>query len=426
MTVNARKMGLILCAWLLVPALAAADPAAPAQDRPPAQRTQMSEDIEVLRRLLDSKLQAQYPPAKQLAEAWHWTNCASCHSSVHQYLDLVGKSLSNQTYSTLGLLQSHPLIYSDDLTWSGPHRLGMDSSPNQAFWVFRGSDNTLNLSTAPHWLLPDGSSLMPHRLLDTEGVYLKGQGVVYTLTLPPPQPKAKADAAKAPPKSVSDWDRVRGELRHEKPEAEHKDRPRKEPSLAEILLQVLAENGHHFGQLGENESLTVVVTFRGGDQPQARAASKPTSDPNSTADKAAASSTSRTPGQDYELLGDLHLKQGKAAEAERAYQQAIGESKSSQRTVALWGKYAQALLSEGKVEEAQRILEQALNERKKEQPNPPQPAQPRDGTQPALPGKLIITASKKLLDQATGGKMSLDDFQKAAAVEYVNLSPPQE
>ena len=33
-------------------------------------------------------------------------------------------------------------------------------------------------------------------------------------------------------------------------------------------------------------------------------------------------------------------------------------SKGSQRKVALWGKYAQALLSERKVEEAQRILEE--------------------------------------------------------------------
>jgi tetratricopeptide (TPR) repeat protein len=414
-------MGLILCAWLLVPALAAADPAAPAQDRPPTQRTQMSEDIEVLRRLLDSKLQAHYPPAKQLAEAWRWTNCASCHSKAPQYFDPIGTSLPNQPYSSSALLQSHPLIYSDDATWSLPHSLWHDSFANRAFWVFRGSDNTFNLSTSPHWLLPDGSSLMPHRLLDTEGVYLKGQGVVYTLTLPPAQPKAKADAAKTPPKPVSDWDRVRGELRNEKAEAGHKDRPHKEPTLAEVLLQVLAENGHHFGQLGENESLTVVVTFRGGDQAQARAASRPASDPESAAQKPADPATSRTPGQDYELLGDLHLKQGKAAEAERAYQQAIGESKGSQRTVGLWGKYAQALLSEGKVEEAQRILEQALNERKKEQAAPAQPSPPREKAQPALPGKLIITASKKLLDQAAGGKMSLDDFQKAATVEYVNL-----
>jgi hypothetical protein len=422
MTVNGRTTGLILCAWLLVPALAAAQ-SAPAPQ--PTQRAQMDEDIEILRRLLNSKLQGQYPPAKELARAWTWNDCMSCHATA-----------GNTLFRSLDANTMWPM---DVTPYLNVNRLQRVMDANRVLPDLRTpANNPLNFfipqsppyvwvnSFDPHGFHPGHWTVIHPAAgsLDTEGVYLKGQGVVYTLTLPPPQAQGKSEAAKPAPKPASDWDRVRHELRHEKPEPEHKERPRKEPTLAEIILQVLLENGHHFGQLGDNEGLTVVVTFRGDEQPQAKAADPaPQADP--ATQKSAAASTSGNPGQDYELLGDLHLKQGKAAEAERAYQQAISESKNPQRTVTLWGKYAQVLLSEGKVEEARRVLEQALNEKKKERADPP-PARPRAATAPTLPGKLIITASKKLLDQAAGGKMSLDDFQKAASVEYVNVAPPQE
>jgi hypothetical protein len=38
-----------------------------------------------------------------------------------------------------------------------------------------------------------------------------------------------------------------------------------------------------------------------------------------------------------------------------------------------------------------------------------------------LPSKLVITASKKLLDDVGSGKMSFDDFKKAVSVEYVTF-----
>jgi hypothetical protein len=425
MTVNGRKTGLILCAWLLLPGLAAAQDARAAPERAPAQRTQMSEDIEVLRRLLNSKLQARYAPATQLAEAWRWTNCASCHSDVHKWPAQYLKRQINHPNASFNSLQPYQPLYisSDNYLWSTPVLQENDPGLDRNMWVFWDAGNSYTLHPSTHALVADPAFTHPNRPLDTEGVYLKGQGVIYTLTLPLP-PKPKSGAAKADPKPVSDWDRVRRELRNEKPEPEPKERPHTEPSLAEILLQVLAENGHHFGQLGENESLTVVVTFRGENQAEAKAANPPPAENAPAAQKPAASSQVGNPGQDYELLGDLHMKQGKLAEAERAYRQAIAECKSAQRTVALWGKCAQALLGEGKMAEAQQVLEQALKDKKQEQAKPPQPSQPRDANAAVLPAKLIVTASKKLLDQAAGGKMSLDEFQKAATVEYVNLAPP--
>ena len=421
---NGRKTGLILCAWFLVPGLAAAQVRGTAPEPSPAQRTQMSEDIEVLRRLLNSKLQAQYPPARQLAEAWRWNNCASCHGEGHQWPAQYLKRRLGQPNASFDWLPPYQHISSDNAFWLTGQLQGVDAGVNRNLWGFGDSGTVYTLNPSTHWLVADLAFSHPNRPLDTEGVYLKGQGVVYTLTLPPP-PKAKADSTKAAPRPVSDWDRVRRELRNEKPEPEPKDRPRREPTLAEILLQVLLENGHHFGQVGENESLTVVVTFRGEDPAQAKAADAPLPETTPAAQKPPAAAPPGNPGQDYELLGDLHLKQGKLAEAERAYRQAISESKSQQRTLALLGKCAQALLSEGKVEEAQRLLEEALKEKKKEQAAPPPPSQPREGTAAALPAKLIVTAGKKLLDQAAGGKMSLEEFQKAATVEYVNLAPPE-
>ena len=418
---NGMKTGLILCAWLLLPALAAAQ-SAPAQDPGPGQRTQMYEDIEILRRLLNSKLQAEYQPARQLAEAVRWTNCASCHDSPYRSLNFVQKYDTGQPQLLLNLYQAHQPFISNNAIWSANRPLGTD------FFYLSGVD-VPNPNTSSHWLLSEVYAkvhpALPGGLLDTEGVYLKGQGVIYTLTLPPP-PKSKADAAKPAPKPVSDWDRVRRELRHEKPEAEGKERPRKEPTLSETILQVLAENGHHFGQLGENESLTVVVTFRGVEQAQAKAANTPAPEKDPTAQAAPAASSTGNPGQDYELLGDLHLKQGKTAEAERAYLKALGQSKNSPRAMVLWGKIAQTLLHEGKVEEAQQMLEQARDEMKKEQATRGQPAQPREAAPAPLPAKLIITAPKKLLEQAAGGRMSLEQFRQGTTVEYLNFSPPQD
>jgi hypothetical protein len=40
-----------------------------------------------------------------------------------------------------------------------------------------------------------------------------------------------------------------------------------------------------------------------------------------------------------------------------------------------------------------------------------------------LPGKLILTVSKKNLNQVGTGKMSFEDFKKAASVEFLSFGP---
>src|SRR5262249_17404522 len=97
--------------------------------------------------------------------------------------------------------------------------------------------------------------------LDTEGTYLKGQGVVFTLTLPPPARDPRPEAPKPAARPPSEAERIRREVRQDK-EPEAQADAKKEPALAAVVLRALADNGKHFTQLGENESVTVVITFR--------------------------------------------------------------------------------------------------------------------------------------------------------------------
>jgi hypothetical protein len=416
----------------------------------------MYEDIEVLRRLLNSKLQAEYPPARQFLEAMRREDCASCHSSVHQWPDSYRRRLIGHPGSTLQLNngtvntfvtpsqllndgtvntfvtppQSNQLVPSDDFFRLSPW---VDIGQNRNVWLFSDADTVFKYSTSPHWLVLDRSLSLAERLLDIEGVYLKGQGVVYTLTLPPP-PQPKADAPKAAPRPVSDWDRVRRELRNEKSEPEQKEHPRKEPTLADTILQVLMDNGHHFAQLGENESLTVVVTFRGQDPPAAAANTpKAGADPNSQEQAAPAANTNAagdpaapSSAQDYQLLGDLHLKQGRVDEAIRAYRQAVDQGRDPKGQAAVLRKLAQALITLGKDAEAEQALEQAMAQVAKPAPTHGRAAEPAATPRSPLPAKLIITVPKKLLDQAADGKMPLEEFRKGTTVESIPGAPPHD
>jgi tetratricopeptide (TPR) repeat protein len=288
---------------------------------------------------------------------------------------------------------------------------------------------------------------------EAEGVYLKGQGVVFTMTLAPsahdPRPAAEKPAPKAAP---SDWDRTRSELRGEKVPPP-KTTETKSASVADTILKLLADNGHHFSQLGAEESLIVVITFRGGVAGgQAKTGKEelirrayldltgalPTPEAvkaflqddrddayqklvegllNETKPRTTAPATN-----DHEVLGDLHMKQGKAKEAIDAYQKAM--EKDPKREVIL-NKLIQANVAANNYTKAQELLKNAKDLAKQ----PPvataetaKPATPAAGA--ALPTKLLISAPKKLLDIAGAGKITFDEFKKAATVEYLTFPPP--
>ena len=96
-----------------------------------------------------------------------------------------------------------------------------------------------------------------------QGVYLKDYGVVYTVTLPPPphQMPAASTTGAVTRTPLSPWERTRKELRGEKIEDEGKGAVGS-PSLSDVILKVLADNGKHFTRLAEGERISVVVTFR--------------------------------------------------------------------------------------------------------------------------------------------------------------------
>jgi len=113
------------------------------------------------------------------------------------------------------------------------------------------------------WDAQTGRQVSAHPPLDlagVQGVYLKGQGIVYTATLPAHFHKVVGGPDKVDTKPLTEWERARRELRGEKIEAE-KPREPSETSIADAVLKVLADNGKNLTQLAEGESVTVVVTL---------------------------------------------------------------------------------------------------------------------------------------------------------------------
>jgi tetratricopeptide (TPR) repeat protein len=365
---NRRATALVLCACLL----AAATAAAQKKERPEnktgvnPQTARMYEDIEILRRLLIKKLQVPWPKTTLGGNIEYW-------KPVVSYLEVPN---NRALYSRQVATEKRPI--------------------------------------------------------DIEGVYLKGQGVVYSLTLPmAPPPLAKG--GKPADKSLTEWDRTRQELRGKKPAANGGGTPAPQgPNLTEIILKVLADNGHHLKRLGETESVTVAVTFRppypkafpGYNFGQTNSSgnlwsqkSAPlTNDPNRGFPR------SPSTARDYELLGDLHLRQNKPSEAINAYQSALGQKPPAQQAAAICRKLARAYLAQNNDAAARKAIALAVKFLKNA-PNAGQNGKVVRGKVAAnLPAKLIISASKKLLDQVGRGKITFAEFRKEASVEYLNFS----
>jgi hypothetical protein len=135
------------------------------------------------------------------------------------------------------------------------------------------------------------------------------------------------------------------------------------------------------------------------------------------------------------LLSALHLKQGKLKDAEATWdkvQPALatlekknaftpGEAALVLLAVEQLHKLAIAQADAGATDKSRKYLAQSrtltekattLAELKKQQPVA------RSG---ALPAKLVITVAKKDLDAAGAGKMTFDEFRKAASVEYLTF-----
>jgi hypothetical protein len=433
-----KVIGLTLFTTLGLPLVAAAQGEERATGVVRSPKGQMYEDIEIMRRLLNNKLHgfaspdrftdlfaSQTPRRGATVRLLANSACASCHSNVHDNY-LIWSDPYNTGYP-------HNKIYPNlSDTVDTLEQLGKSYHRNRLVFGHHDLWTTLAMPRSPL----------------AEGTYLKGQGVIFTLTLPPPERDPRPEPLKPAPKPPTEWERIRKEVRQEKPQTQDTAPPAKEPTLSEVILKLLAENGQHFSQLGENESLTVAVTFRtpepaanglgavivdldndgkldisvtnlvdpaAGQQPQAAKEDKPKSKP-------ATEDTNHKKVKDLTLLGELHLKQGKTEEAIKALRQALELNPEGEQAVSANRLLAQALLAAQKDEDASKAVQKALEWLKKRQEEKgPKPA-PAPAPQPKpLPAKLSITAPKKLLDQVASGKISFEEFKKAATVDFITF-----
>jgi hypothetical protein len=318
------------------------------------------------------------------------------------------------------------------------------------------------------WDVRTGKQLGPHAAVEfpnMQGVYLKGQGIVFTATVPLHFQKPVAGADKPAPKPLTEWERVRKELRGEKVEPD-KGKDHDDTSLADAVLKVLAENGKNLTRLPDGENVTVALTLlpaqtcascHGGKSGGGPALLRgqmmgpgsmggPPGTGNmqvggpgvgsaggisaggpigSGAGSAGTSKLDAAPLAEFRrhaLMGDLALKQNDFKQAAEAYGKAIsvedlaGDS-AQLESIEVATKLARALLAQGKTAEAERAFDLVAQrtERLKGGKRADNPAEKKSDV--ALPAKLIITVPKKLLDPKT----SLDEFRKGVSVEYLNF-----
>lgn len=349
----------------------------------------MYEDIEIMRRILDKKLHGLYPS--------------------HTY------------YPTLGMVGMQGGMGGFNMLGGSGGMPGSMGGINGMLGGMGGMQGGMGMAGG---MMP---VTVPMRSL--EGVYLKGQGVVYTATLASLQPLGKAKANSSTTRDYltaivqqeSEWERVRRQVRNEK-EKPKKPEASKPSSLSDVLLKVLAENGHNFSQLGANEGLTLVFTVHESNAPTpARKSGESRSANNSSASDAFdAGSALQDKVRDLALLGDLHVKQGHYGEAIATFEKALELKPDSNEAPTVCRKLAQCYLNLGEDAKGRALLDRAITLRKKAEEEKAKPASPKQAAV-SLPVKLIISAPKKLLEHSKEGKITFEEFRRQAHVETLRF-----
>jgi tetratricopeptide (TPR) repeat protein len=293
--------------------------------------------------------------------------------------------------------------------------------------------------------------------VDVDGTYLKDYGVVFHVTMPPMLPVKTQTANKPATKPVSDWEHIRKELHGEKVAHEPAPPQQKVPDLRDVLLKILSEQGPNFTRLGDKEKLTVIVTFRPTADPHAvhgihlGSISSPNGEAidflprelalivrgestnrgksifgPSVTSKSSAEGLVQAEVGDFELLGDLQIKQGRVQEAIQAYQKAVEAQADGKRKASLYQKMAQAYLKlddkSGTAGELAKAIEYLLLA-KQNAGSASVPA-PAASAPRLLTSKIIVTVPKSLLDAAAKG-LAFDEFRKAAHVERITIPAPE-
>jgi tetratricopeptide (TPR) repeat protein len=369
--------GLALSLWLLIAGPVGAQQVAQKVEKEakPNQTTQMYEDIEILRRLLSSKL-AGFVTTSSGKPTYYWTRS---NQGMYNLVDQTSKKVIMEL-----------------------------KDPQQAYSYLGGDAKILKLVSAS---------------IGLEGTYFKGQGVIYTVTLPQPAQDPRGVNSSPVSKPLSEWELMRKVVRQEKTELVIKPDSKKSTSLTEVILRALAANGSHFKLLGDDENLMVAITFR-SPTPSGSSLSQGYPLHSYGTPKGGLFDPNRSNGsktRDYELLGDLHLKQGRVDEAIQAYSAALKIKQGTKELAVLWQKMAKALLAKGDARGARQALDYALKSASGKTVGDPKITGLKSSA--LLPAKLIISAPKKVLDQVGSGKITFEAFAKAATVDYLTFSP---
>ncbi len=280
-----------------------------------------------------------------------------------------------------------------------------------------------------------------------EGCYVPGVGIVMQAQLPLSLTTLTAHPKSEPPPAVDEWEQVRKNLYGEKVDAaaaSGQDPHRKaghSMTIEDVLTQVLAENGKHLKSLGDKESVTIAVTFRGIDDGWLRSqldggqnfgpyvveetggnafGGTPQRDAGSGS-SGGAPSHPRSSSKDYELLADLHLKQGRYQEAIATLQKALELNSEPSRSPSLFRKLASALLLNDPKNSPQ-TLEKAAEFLKKAELGSPTSGKTAVSPRPEIPKRLIITAPRAALQNASSG--NLDEFRRQITVTWLRFEHP--
>jgi hypothetical protein len=313
---------------------------------------------------------------------------------------------------------------------------------------------------------------------EVEGIYLKDYGVVFSVMIPVGRVMTAAGAIKAPNPAPSEWERAKSELRGEKVDAEEKKTAPEPVSLTDAILKVLAENGRHFSRLAGDERLTVVVTLRTAERPAktfdfqvdmqgttpyritnptpadffanpvipgygrtynytgpGNQQPGPGNDPSAGARQSAAN---------YAHLGDMRLKQGRIKESVEAYEKAaadyqkvvesikadMGGERWKQKMAAAGEaadalmKLSQSYLLQGEKDRAYQVFNRAAELSSWAVSGKSGEAKAKTGVESSkltLPGRLILSTPRVLLEHLATGKITFEEFKKAAEIQYLDF-----